>query len=113
MFCEILNSLFETENKKYIQDSVYQSSSFTCSIFKFSKEINKHITNKSSDEIEKHIAQLVYNNIGTSYRINRVVKIYDGDFIYLLKPKELRYWLKSIALRDADETIADLYKAGY
>ena len=113
VFCEILNSLFETENKKYIQDSVYQSSSFTCSIFKFSEEKNKPIANKSSDEFEKHIAQLVYNNIGTSYRINRVVKIYDEDYIYLLKPKELRYWLKSIALRDADETIIDLYKAGY
>lgn len=112
-FCEILNSLFETENKKYIQYSVYQSSSFICSIFKFSEENNKFIINKSSDEIEKHISQLVYSNIGTSYRINRVVKIYDGDFIYLLKPKELRYWLKSIALRDADETIIDLYKAGY
>ncbi len=51
--------------------------------------------------------------MGTSYRINRVVKIYDDDYIYLLKPKELRYWLQSIALRDADETIVDLYKAGY
>ena len=28
-------------------------------------------------------------------------------------PKELRYWLQSIALRDADETIVDLYNAGY
>ncbi len=113
IFCEILNSLFETEEKKYIQDSIYQSSSFICSIFKYSEENNKSIFNKTLDEIEKHIAQLVYNNIGTSYRINRVVKIYDGDYIYLLKPKELRYWLKSIALRDADETIIDLYNAGY
>ncbi len=113
VFCEILNSLFEIEDKKYIQDSIYQSSSFICSIFKFSEENNKPIPIKSSDEFEKHIAQLVYNNIGTSYRINRVVKIYDKDYIYLLKPKELRYWLKSIALRDADETIIDLYKAGY
>jgi hypothetical protein len=42
-----------------------------------------------------------------------VVKIYDGDLIYLIKPKELRYWLQSIALRDADESIVDLYNAGY
>ena len=67
----------------------------------------------ADEKIEKHIAQLVFNNLGTSYKINRVVKVYDNDYIYLLKPKELRYWLKSIALRDADETIIDLYKAGY
>lgn len=113
VFCEVLNSLFEAESKKYFQKSIYQTESFICSIFEYGNEntINKSL--KTENEIENHIAELVYNKIGTSYRINRVVKIYDGDLIYLIKPKELRYWLQSIALRDADETIVDLYNAGY
>ncbi len=114
IFCEVLNSLFGTKEKKYFQDTVYHSNSFICSVFKYgNKENINTINQKTPEDFEKHIAQLVYNNLGTNYRINRVVKIYDGDYIYLLKPKELRYWLKSIALRDADETIIDLYKAGY
>jgi hypothetical protein len=114
IFCEVLNSLFETKEKKYYQDSIYHSNSFICSIFKYGSRKNDNTINqKPQIDIEKHIAQLVYNNLGTNYRINRVVKIYEGDYIYLLKPKELRYWLQSIALRDADETIIDLYKAGY
>ena len=36
-------------------------------------------TLKTENEIENHIAQLVYNKLGTSYRINRVVKVYDGN----------------------------------
>lgn len=113
VFCEVLNSLFEIESKKYSQNSIYQTESFICSIFEYGSKNTITKSLKTENEIENHIAELVYNKIGTSYRINRVVKIYDGDLIYLIKPKELRYWLQSIALRDADETIFDLYNAGY
>ena len=112
-FCKVLNSLFETNKKSYIQESTFITDSFICSIFRYGKENNRSVALKTNEEIEDHVAELVYNEMGTSYRINRVVKIYDEDYIYLLKPKELRYWLQSIALRDADETIVDLYKAGY
>ena len=37
----------------------------------------------------------------------------DGRFVYILKPDRLRYWLRSIALRDADEIMADLRSQGY
>jgi hypothetical protein len=43
----------------------------------------------------------------------RIARIYDGSYIYLLKPDRLRYWLRSIALRDADETLADLVEQGF
>lgn len=114
VFCEVLNSIFEAESKKYVQKDIYQTESFICSIFEYGNENNidsKPL--KTEFDLENHIDELVYNKIGTSYRINRVVKVYDGDLIYLIKPKELRYWLQSIALRDADETIVDLYNAGY
>lgn len=113
IFCEVLNLLFETGSKKYVQKSIYQTESFICTVFEYGNEMTFSKILKTENEIENHIAQLVYNKLGTSYRINRVVKVYDGDIIYLVKPKELRYWLQSIALRDADETIVDLYNAGY
>lgn len=114
VFCEVLNSLFETESKKYFLKNTYKTESFICSIFEYGDESETDSKLlKTEIEIENHIAELVYNKIGTSYRINRIIKIYDGDLIYLVKPKELRYWLESIALRDADETIVDLYNAGY
>ena len=45
--------------------------------------------------------------------ITRIARIYDGACIYLLKPDRLRYWLRSVALRDADETMADLWDQGF
>jgi hypothetical protein len=113
IFCEVLNSLFEENDKRYYPDKLIKSNSFICSSFIYGEKPDSTSQKISDERIEKHIAKLVIDKIGTSYRINRVVKIYEGDTIYLLKPKKLRYWLKSIALRDADETIVDLYNAGY
>ena len=45
--------------------------------------------------------------------VTRVARIHDGSWIFLLKPDRLRYWLRSIALRDADEVLADLRDQGY
>lgn len=44
--------------------------------------------------------------------VHRIARIFDGAFVFLLKPDRLRYWLRSIALRDADETLADLHEQG-
>lgn len=43
----------------------------------------------------------------------RILRIFDGPFVFLIKPNRLRYWLKSIALRDADEALADLRSLGF
>nr|VFJ59653.1 MAG: N-6 DNA Methylase [Candidatus Kentron sp. FW] len=48
-----------------------------------------------------------------SLAITRIVRLYDGPCIYLVKPDRLRYWLRSVALRDADETLADLWYWGF
>jgi hypothetical protein len=45
--------------------------------------------------------------------ITRIARLYDGACIYILKPDRLRFWLRSIALRDADETLADLAQQGF
>lgn len=50
---------------------------------------------------------------GQSLQITRIARIYDGAFIFLLKPNRVRYWLDSVALRDADETLADLREQGF
>ncbi|WP_205346170.1 HsdM family class I SAM-dependent methyltransferase [Pseudomonas nitroreducens] len=50
---------------------------------------------------------------GAGLSITRIARVYDGQFIFLLKPDRLRYWLRSIALRDADETLAELRMQGF
>ncbi|MFQ3454134.1 N-6 DNA methylase [Bradyrhizobium sp. UFLA01-814] len=45
--------------------------------------------------------------------VTRIARIYDKQFVFLLKPDRLRYWLRSVALRDSDETLADLRAQGF
>lgn len=63
---------------------------------------------------ELFIAQEDFDKGGIFYQ--RVARIYDSVLIngvqvptvYLIKPDKLRYWTRSAALRDADETSADI-----
>ena len=48
-----------------------------------------------------------------SVHYRRVLRLYQKDVIFLVKPNTLRYWLKSVALRDASDVIVDFVKNGY
>jgi len=65
------------------------------------------------DELKGRLDTLLREQRGSGLNVTRIARIYDGDCIYLLKPDRLRYWLRSIALRDADETLADLWDQGF
>ena len=66
-----------------------------------------------ADELKGKLDALLHEQKGTTLHVTRIVRIYDGSFIFLLKPDRLRYWLRSVALRDADETLADLRAQGF
>jgi len=66
-----------------------------------------------ADELKGKLDSLLREQRGSGLNVTRIARIYDGDCIYLLKPDRLRYWLRSIALRDADETLADLWGQGF
>lgn len=107
IFCNILQSVF----KSIKPFEHFETDSYICLPFYFGEKPN--IDFSDSDQAEKHIEQLVQKNSGFSLRLTRIVRLYEGNVIYLIKPKKLRYWLKSMALRDADETFSDLRKQGY
>ncbi len=66
-----------------------------------------------AEELRDKLDPLLREKRGGGLAITRIARIYDGSFIFLIKPDRLRYWLRSIALRDADETMADLWDQGF
>jgi hypothetical protein len=66
-----------------------------------------------AEELKDKLDKLLREQRGSGLTITRIARIYDEPCIYLLKPDRLRYWLRSVALRDADETLADLWKQGF
>ena len=66
-----------------------------------------------SDDLKGKINALLREKRDGGVNLTRIARIYDGSCIFLVKPDRLRYWLRSVALRDADETLADLRDQGY
>jgi hypothetical protein len=73
-------------------------------LWKNLQELNKkffEVNNSSGGILYQRIARL-YNTVRAGRR--------SIPTIYLIKPDQIRYWLRSIALRDADEMAADIMR---
>jgi methylase of polypeptide subunit release factors len=114
IFCKTLNSVYETGNKSFRLYKILDCGKYYAVHFEYTKEKYKPeiIVENNLEEYIKEIIPTEKKK-GKSSHIQRILKAYGKDRIILAKPKQLRYWLPSIALRDADEAFADYVKARY
>ncbi|MBU4373248.1 MAG: SAM-dependent methyltransferase [Euryarchaeota archaeon] len=64
----------------------------------------------STDELKAALENLdrqIPQKYSESIYVRRNVKFYDKDTLHVIKPDEKRFWTRSMALRDADETLAE------
>ncbi len=106
IFCLVLNSVY----KEFKPHEPLKTGSFIC--FPFYYKDKPQIKAENPDELEADLYELIQNNTTRNSRIVRMLRIYEDNTIYLIKPRQTRYWLRSIAIRDADETFADLVVQG-
>jgi hypothetical protein len=66
-----------------------------------------------ADELRAKLDALLQERRGSSLTITRITRLYDQRFLFLLKPDRHRFWTRSIALRDADDVLADLRAQGF
>ena len=64
-------------------------------------------------DCEEQLRELVFDTAIDSLRTIRVVRIYQENVIFIIKPDRLRYWIRSTAIRDADDTLVELQQQGY
>ncbi len=110
VFCESLNPIYQNDNRTFKPLTPIKTLSYTCFPFAygnhdFSPEISSNIKDGDLSELLENQQESVH------YR--RVLRLYQKDIIYLVKPNTLRYWLKSVALRDASDVIVDFVNSGY
>lgn len=113
VFCRTLNSIYQKE-KSFQLFKIIEAGKFFALHFEYaSGKLDPKFEN--ADNIEKYIESAIPSRIENFDRlhIQKIIKVYGQDSIILAKPKQLRYWLPSIALRDADETFANYVKSRY
>jgi len=63
---------------------------------------------------KENLQKLIYDDETHKHlRTIRILRLYFDNILLLVKPDRLRYWIRSTAVRDADETIVDLHGQGY
>lgn len=69
--------------------------------------IDKQASSEKLHEALANLEKKVQTEYSESIYVRRNVKFYDGDTLHITKPDEKRFWTRSMALHDADETLAE------
>ena len=115
-FCKILNPVYRKENMAWQIGEIIETPTYFCYGFWYGLPLSS-IKKSQKQDIDVSLKKLIEENTLKSVKTTRILRGYfnqEGyDKLYLIKPKQRRYWLRSIAIWDADETFDDLIKAGY
>jgi hypothetical protein len=63
---------------------------------------------ETKEQLIARLDHLLEHRESAHLRFRRVVRLFDDETFYLIKPKDYRYWLQSVAVRDADEVVGHL-----
>ena len=107
MFIHMLKSVYD--NLK-ASDPIFLNG-LICQPFYFGELLD---FSRVSEQPEDELRKLIYDDKNHAHlRTIRILRLYSKNFLLLVKPDRLRYWIRSTAVRDADETIVDLRQDGY
>ena len=109
MYCNIINPVYKQFHA--LEPIQMEKGSFVC--YPFCYGDTAQIELPKEDAVIPFLDKLLHRRHGSRLFINRILRIYEQNVIFMIKPNQKRYWLRSIALRDADETMVDLLRQGY
>lgn len=106
-FCAVLGSVYSTLKRDqpiWFDDSI-------CYPFYFGDKPTVQMDESNAGTLR--LKNILSTNVGSSLRCQRILRVFHGNMLLLVKPPQLRYWLRSIAIRDADELFVELQGQGY
>lgn len=111
-FCDTVNSILQFGQLR-AWATVYSGKSplrLVSIHFNRAKDAGTVEKQSSSEKLEEALANLerkIQTEYSESIYVRRNIRFYDGDTLHITKPDEKRFWSRSMALRDADETLAE------
>lgn len=107
VFCGQLNTVYPSSPIRPLEPYIWAG--VICQPFVFG---SGNIDWTGVAELRGKLDVLLRESRGSSLMVTRIARIYDRNFVFLMKPDRLRFWLRSVALRDADDVLADLRAQG-
>lgn len=114
IFMETLNSVYKNGKTEFKLFKIIDAGKYFVLHFEYTRK-KYEVTYQDNVNLEKYLNSLIPSNSKNTsiLHIQKTLKFYSQDTIVLAKPKSLKYWLQSLALRDADECFSDYVKAGF
>lgn len=111
-YCGALNDSFSSPNKVfegiiYAGDGPLRVVSTKLVEIPEKMDVTSIINDKLESVLNRLDEQLI-EEMSPSIYIRRNLRRYSADTTFIVKPNQMRYWTKSAALRDADETYKDI-----
>jgi len=78
----------------------------------FSFTGNSHVDWLEEDWFRR-LKNTTFKQFGSSLSTVRIVRIFEGETLIFIKPDLLRYWIRSVAIRDVDGTLKDILGGGH
>ncbi len=106
MFCRMLGSVYDNLRA----DEPIFLDGLICQPFFFGER--PQIT-WFADADRESLRRLVYHQNYESLQTIRMLRFYTENVLLIVKPDRLRFWIRSTAIQDADETLVELHQQGY
>jgi len=111
-YCGILNDSFSSPDKAF-KGTIYEGKGplraiSTKLVEKTEKMDVPNVLNGELENVLNRLDKQLIEEMSPSIYIRRNLRRYSGDTTFIVKPNKMRYWTKSAALHDADETYADI-----
>ena len=68
---------------------------------------------KNSNEFEQKVMRILHYQHSHQLYVRHILTVFEENVVFIFKPNQKRYWTRSIAIMDADETFAELFDQGY
>jgi len=113
VFCNVMNNSFSNEKKIFV-GHIYPGDGplrvASVSLENLSEKLSKksYIQNIGLKEILNSLEKTLNEEGSQSIYVKRNLRRYSGHTIFIIKQNQKRFWTKSNALRDADETYEDI-----
>ncbi len=103
-----LNMVYCNKPLKTLKSQVWPGA--VCAAYVFGEgDVDWSGANQLRDKLDAVLKEQSHSGITMS----RIARVYDENFLFLLKPDRHRFWTRSIALRDSDDVLADLRAQGF
>ena len=106
-YCKVLNCVYDS----FCSREPVGIGDYICYPFYYGDK--PEIDLSSAYQTENTLKDLCRNKQGPRLYIDRIIRLYEKNVVIMVKPNQKRFWLRSVALRDADETLAELREAGF